>query len=104
VKPFGNAHAKPIGVMPLYMNSTGQQAVGDDITGTSDAIVMASGPDVALPKETEPAGDGGIEPDRRDVSGWMAQSNLPAIVAAGAAGLLLGIVLKRSLPSVKGRC
>jgi hypothetical protein len=90
--------------MPSYMNSTGQQAVGDDIAGTSDAIVMASAPDVALPKETEFATDGEISKDRREVSGWSAGANLPAIALAGAAGLLLGFVLKKSLPAVKGRC
>ena len=90
--------------MPLYMNSTGQQAVGDDITGASDAIVMASAPDIALPKETEFGAGGGISQDRRELSGWLAESNLPAIALAGAAGLLLGIVLKKSLPAVKGRC
>jgi hypothetical protein len=86
------------------MNSTGQQAVGDDITGTSDAIVMASAPDVALPKETEFGTDGGLPDDRREASSWAAEANLPAIALAGAAGLLLGIVLKKSLPAVKGRC
>ena len=86
------------------MNSTGQQAVGDDITGTSDAIVMASAPDVALPKETELATDAELSGDRRENSGWLTQPNLPVIAMAGAAGLLLGIVLKKSLPAAKGRC
>lgn len=86
------------------MNSTGQQEVGDDITGTSDAIVMTSAPDVALPNETELATDDGISDYPRDVSGRQELGNLPAIALAGAAGLLLGIVLKKSLPAVKGRC
>jgi len=85
--------------MPLDMNSTGEQAVGNDITGTSDAIVVESVPDLALPKESESAKGSGISQQRSEVS-----SGLAAIAAAGAAGLLLGVVLKKSLPSVKGRC
>jgi hypothetical protein len=87
------------------MNSTGQQAVGDDSAGTSDAIVMESVPDVALPKESESPVAIGISQDRSDLPGSRAQPNFPVVIAAaGAAGLLLGIVLKKSLPSVKGRC
>jgi len=89
--------------MPLYMNSTGEQAAGNDITGTSDAIVLESVPDLALPKESESA-DSGISQNQCEFSGGPAQRTpLGMIAAAGAAGLLLGIVLKKSLPSVKGR-
>jgi len=100
--------------MPSYMNSTGQQAAGNDITGTSDAIVVASVPDVALPMESEPGVVTGISDGRARPSlesGTRAgvvrggKNSLPiAIAAAGAAGLLMGMVLKKSLPAVKGRC
>jgi hypothetical protein len=87
------------------MKSTGEQPIGNDITGTSDAIVMASAPDIALPLETEPAANSGISQAPSDVSsGQMQLTPLAAIVAAAAAGLLLGVLLKKSLPSVKGRC
>lgn len=87
------------------MNSTGEQPIGNDITGTSDAIVMASPPDIALPLETEPAADSGISQPPSEVSGGQTQfTPLAAIAAAGAAGLLLGVLLKKSLPSMKGRC
>lgn len=87
------------------MKPTGEQAVGDDITGTSDAIVMASAPDVALPLETESAGDSGISEGQIDTRGELMQPKPLAIVAAaGACGLLLGVTLKKSLPAVKGRC
>jgi hypothetical protein len=87
------------------MHSTGEQAIGSDITGTSDAIVMASAPDVALPKETESAADSGILDEQTDISGGPRQQTpLAAIGAAAAAGLVVGFLLKKSLPSVKGRC
>jgi hypothetical protein len=90
--------------MPLQMNSTGEQEIGNDITGTSDAIVMASAPDVALPMETESAAEDGILQKQSDTSGGRAYANLPVVIAAAsAAGLLVGMVLKKSLPSVKGR-
>jgi hypothetical protein len=90
--------------MPSHMNSTGEQAIGNDITGTSDAIVMASAPDVALPMETESGAEEEVPQKQTDISGGLGHANLPvAIAAASAAGLLLGIVLKKSLPAVKGR-
>lgn len=86
------------------MNSTGEQAVGDDITGTSDAIIVLSAPDIALPKETESSADRGISREPSGVSGGQMQRlPLAAIAAAGAAGLLFGVILKKSMPSVKGR-
>jgi hypothetical protein len=81
--------------MPSYLTSTGEQAVGDDITGTSDAIVMASAPDVALPLETEPSDDlsrGPLPAPRADAQ---FRRPWPAIAASAAIGLLLGIVLKK---------
>jgi hypothetical protein len=90
--------------MPVQMNSTGQQEFGNDTSGTSDAIVMASAPDVALPLETESAAEDGVLREQTDASGGQAYANLPVVIAAaGAAGLLLGMALKKSLPSVKGR-
>ena len=81
--------------MPSYLTPTGEQAVGDDITGTSDAIVMASAPDVALPLETEPS-DGSLP---GAAAGAAADAQFrrpwPAIAASAAIGLLLGIVLKK---------
>jgi hypothetical protein len=82
--------------MPSYMNSTGQQAMGDDITGISDAIVMASAPDVALPLETEASND--VSPVAQPPRGHSQfRRPWPAIVASAAIGLLFGIVLKKSI-------
>jgi hypothetical protein len=90
--------------MPVYLNSTGEQAIGNDIAGTSDAIVVESVPDLALPIESESA-NSGISQEQSDLSyGQMQLTPLAAIAAAGAAGLLLGMVMKKALPSVKGRC
>jgi hypothetical protein len=77
------------------MNSTGQQAVGDDITGTSDAIVMASAPDVALPLETEASDD--VSPAPQPSRDSQFRRPWPAIVTSAAVGLLLGIVIKKSI-------
>lgn len=86
------------------MNSTGEQGIGNDIAGTSDAIVVESVPDLALPIESESA-NSEVVPEQSEFSNGPAQlTPLAAIAAAGAAGLLLGVVLKKALPSVKGRC
>jgi hypothetical protein len=94
---FGNAHAESSSgeTMPSHLNSTGQQALGDDITGASDAIVMASAPDVALPMETETSADVSTTL-RPEPSHPQFRRPWPAIVSAGALGLLFGIVLKKS--------
>ena len=83
--------------MPSYLNSTGQQVVGDDITGASDAIVLASAPDVALPLETEPSDDVSPAAQSRPRLHSQFRRPWPAIAASAAIGLLLGIVLKKSI-------
>ncbi|HWD99033.1 MAG TPA: hypothetical protein VG345_08355 [Bryobacteraceae bacterium] len=82
------------------MSSTGQQAMGDDITGASDAIVMASAPDVALPLETEASNteaSNNVSPVALPPRDSQFRRPWPAIVASAAMGLLLGIVLKKSI-------
>lgn len=80
-----------------------QPLVGADITGTSDAIEMASAPDIALPLETERAGTPAPALDwivtLRD---RMHANPGAAFAAAAAAGLLLGIALKKSFPAKRG--
>lgn len=90
--------------MPVYMHSTGEQPIGNDIAGTSDAIVVESVPDLALPIESESA-NSSVLPQPSDYSDGPTQlTPLVAIAAAGAAGLLIGMILKKALPSGKGRC
>jgi hypothetical protein len=83
--------------MTSHLNSTGAQAVGDDIAGTSDAIVMASAPDIALPLETEPSGDVSLTTHPALRPRWQFRPPWPAIAASAAVGLLLGVILKKSI-------
>lgn len=81
--------------------------VGDDITEASDAVVMRSSPDLALPLESESANRAdpyaATEPiDMRQLNEQATENPGAAIALAAGAGLLLGIVVKKMFPARRG--